>query len=55
MLVTVDRGETRVAILEAEGTPPAKDGAQNGPDGGRAGRGRGRGGSASAANGKRQH
>ena len=50
MLVTVDRGETRVAILEAEGTPPAKDGSKNGADGGR-GRGRGGGGSASAGNG----
>ena len=31
MLVTADRGETRVAILEAEGTPPAdKDGSSNG-------------------------
>ena len=30
MLVTADRGETRVAILEAEGTPSA-DGGRNGP------------------------
>jgi ribonuclease G len=39
VLVTVDRGETRVAILEAEGKAPAKqDGAEKG---GRGGRGRG--------------
>jgi ribonuclease G len=39
VLVTVDRGETRVGILEAEGKPPAKeDGA---PKGGTRGRGRG--------------
>jgi ribonuclease G len=48
VLVTVDRGETRVAILEAEGTPPARDGSKNGADEGRARRGRGRGGGASA-------
>ncbi|MGI8438929.1 MAG: Rne/Rng family ribonuclease [Thermoleophilaceae bacterium] len=51
VLVTVDRGETRVAILEAEGTPPAKDGSSNGADEGRGRRGRGRGGGASAGNG----
>jgi ribonuclease G len=40
VLVTVDRGETRVAILEAEGKPPAKeDGAAAAS--GRSGRGRG--------------
>jgi ribonuclease G len=41
VLVTVDRGETRVAILEAEGQPSAKaDGAKSG--GGRSRRGKGR-------------
>ena len=38
MLVTVDRGETRVAILEAEGQPSAK-----GNGAAKSGRGRGRG------------
>jgi ribonuclease G len=38
VLVTVDRGETRVAILEAEGKPPGKqDGAAKGGRGGRGG------------------
>ena len=54
MLVAVDRGETRVAILEAEGDPPPASG--NGePEGGarrRSERGRGRGrGQAGAENG----
>ena len=38
MLVTVDRGETRVAILEAEGSPSANGGGR-GRRGGRRGRG----------------
>jgi Ribonucleases G and E len=54
VLVAVDRGETRVAILEAEGDPPPASG--NGePEGGarrRSERGRGRGrGQAGAENG----
>ena len=54
VLVAVDRGETRVAILEAEGDPPSASG--NGePEGGarrRSERGRGRGrGQAGAENG----
>ena len=54
MLVTVDRGETRVAILEAEGTPPAKDVAttQNGSRGGGRRR-RGRSGSSAPPEGFR--
>jgi ribonuclease G len=40
VLVTVDRGETRVAILEAEGDPQPKEGADQRPKGGRRGRGR---------------
>jgi len=49
LLVTVDRGETRVAILEAEGTPPPRNGSKPegaaGADSGArsGGRGRGRG------------
>ena len=46
MLVAVDRGETRVAILEAEGEPQAAQPAEEGQDGGggrrRGGRRRGR-------------
>jgi len=41
VLVTVDRGETRVAILEAEGKPSSKSEGAN-KSGGRGGRGRGR-------------
>ena len=40
VLVAVDRGETRVAILEAEGSPPPKDGAESNGKGGRRGGGR---------------
>ena len=47
MLVTVDRGETRVAILEAEGEPSAPD---SGAKGRRRG-GRGRRGSGGGSNG----
>ncbi|MFL5886207.1 MAG: Rne/Rng family ribonuclease [Thermoleophilaceae bacterium] len=43
VLVTVDRGETRVAILEAEGQPSSKSGDANKSSGGRGGRGRGKG------------
>jgi ribonuclease G len=42
VLVTVDRGETRVAILEAEGDPAAASQAKEAPKG-RSSRGRGRG------------
>jgi ribonuclease G len=38
VLVTADRGETRVAILEAEGTPPAAENAKKQPGRGRSGR-----------------
>jgi len=50
VLVAVDRGETRVAILEAEGEPeaPGADGS-NSSGGGRRRRGRGRGRSGGAA------
>jgi ribonuclease G len=37
VLVTADRGETRVAILEAEGSPPAKGGQDKPKDGRRRG------------------
>jgi ribonuclease G len=48
VLVTVDGGETRVAILEAEGDPPAKAGEEKKQQGGsRGGRGRSRSRSAS--------
>ena len=46
MLVTADRGETRVAILEAEGEPAAAESAKK-ESGGRRRRGRGRRGGAS--------
>ncbi|MEA2403620.1 MAG: hypothetical protein QOE08_267, partial [Thermoleophilaceae bacterium] len=42
VLVTVDRGETRVAILEAEGAPSAAKDTDDKPAA-RGGRGRGRG------------
>ena len=42
LLVTVDRGETRVAILEAEGTPSPRDGAQAQSGGRGSGAGSGR-------------
>jgi ribonuclease G len=48
VLVTADRGETRVAILEAEGTPDAAGSAKEGSGGGRRRRGRGRGGKSGA-------
>jgi ribonuclease G len=47
VLVTADRGETRVAILEAEGEPAAAESAQK-ESGGRRRRGRGRRGGAGA-------
>ena len=50
VLVTADRGETRVAILEAEGEPAAAESAQKEP-GARRRRGRGRRGGAQASNG----
>jgi ribonuclease G len=50
VLVTADRGETRVAILEAEGEPTAAETAQK-ESGGRRRRGRGRRGGASGSNG----
>jgi ribonuclease G len=43
VLVTVDRGETRVAILEAEGDPAAASKAKEAPKGRSSSRGRGRG------------
>jgi ribonuclease G len=50
VLVTADRGETRVAILEAEGDPAAAESAQK-DAGGRRRRGRGRQSGASGSNG----
>jgi ribonuclease G len=49
VLVTADRGETRVAILEAEGEPAAAESAKK-DSGGRRRRGRGRGKAAAAGN-----
>jgi ribonuclease G len=43
VLVTVDRGETRVAILEAEGQPSAKGSGKDNKQSGGRGRGRSRG------------
>ena len=48
VLVTADRGETRVAILEAEGEPEAAGSEKQDTGGGRRRRGRGRGKAASA-------
>jgi ribonuclease G len=50
VLVTADRGETRVAILEAEGEPAAAEAAQK-ESGARRRRGRGRRGGESGSNG----
>jgi ribonuclease G len=49
VLVTVDRGETRVAVRESEGDPSAEAGDKDQGRGGRSGRGRGANGDARVA------